>query len=187
MLIFGLFDELLTIRNQFLDYCAKFLCFSYCLCLLWGWPHFCLLLLPKCQSIMFGKFYIGILKLHVGELISCLFLFLTGKWWLVFFSQPPCTLAFFHILVVQCQYVVVTTFVHTILLCHIDMAHVIDLIYCPLLISFLPPLWLLLSENSLFDLMKLIMSGDIDSTFKRLEEWYPQVIKVFPLFFLVLI
>ena len=119
--------------------------------------------------------------------LAALFLFLTGKWWLVFFSQPPCTLAFFHILVVQCQYVVVTTFVHTILCCHIDMAHVIDLIYCPLLISFLPPLWLLLSENSLFDLMKLIMSGDIDSTFKRLEEWYPQVIKVFPLFFLVLI
>jgi len=115
--------------------------------------------------------------------LAALFLFLTGKWWLVFFSQPPCTLAFFHILVVQCQYVVVTTFVHTILCCHIDMAHVIDLIYCPLLISFLPPLWLLLSENSLFDLMKLIMSGDIDSTFKRLEEWYPQVIKVFPLFF----
>jgi Ran-binding protein 9/10 len=26
--------------------------------------------------------------------------------------------------------------------------------------------------------MKLIMSGDIDSTFKRLGEWYPQVIKV---------
>ena len=118
--------------------------------------------------------------------LAALFLFLTGKWWLVFFSQPPCTLAFFHILVVQCQYVVVTTFVHTILLCHIDMAHVIDLIYCPLLISFLPPLWLLLSENSLFDLMKLIMSGDIDSTFKRLEEWYPQVIKVVPLFLILI-
>jgi len=118
--------------------------------------------------------------------LAALFLFLTGKWWLVFFSQPPCTLAFFHILVVQCQYVVVTTFVHTILCCHIDMAHVIDLIYCPLLISFLPPLWLLLSENSLFDLMKLIMSGDIDSTFKRLEEWYPQVIKVVPLFLILI-
>ena len=112
--------------------------------------------------------------------------FCSSQWWLVFFSQPPCTLAFFHILVVQCQYVVVTTFVHTILLCHIDMAHVIDLIYCPLLISFLPPLWLLLSENSLFDLMKLIMSGDIDSTFKRLEEWYPQVIKVVPLFLILI-
>ena len=145
-----------------------------------------------CQSanqLCTGKFYIGILKLHVGELISCPFSLPHRKVMISFFfsARPPCTLAFFHILVVQCQYVVVTTFVHTILCCHIDMAHVIDLIYCPLLISFLPPLWLLLSENSLFDLMKLIMSGDIDSTFKRLEEWYPQVIKVFPLFFLVLI
>ena len=157
----------------------------YCLCLLWGWPHFCLLLLPKCQSIMFWKVLHWLLKSHVGELISWFFLFLTVM--ISFFSQPPCKLELFHILVVQCQYVVVTTFVHTILCCHIDMAHVIDLIYCPLLISFLPPLWLLLSENSLFDLMKLIMSGDIDSTFKRLEEWYPQVIKVFPIFFLVLI
>jgi hypothetical protein len=25
------------------------------------------------------------------------------------------------------------------------------------------------------------MSGDIDSTFKRLREWYPQVIKVYSL------
>jgi hypothetical protein len=46
-------------------------------------------------------------------------------------------------------------------------------------------LWLLLSENSLFHLVKLIMSGDIDSTFKRLREWYPQVIKVLLLFGLV--
>jgi hypothetical protein len=27
--------------------------------------------------------------------------------------------------------------------------------------------------------MKLIMNGDIDSAFKRLEEWYPQVLKVY--------
>ncbi|AQK53010.1 SPla/RYanodine receptor (SPRY) domain-containing protein [Zea mays] len=31
--------------------------------------------------------------------------------------------------------------------------------------------------ETLFYLIKLIMSGDIDSTFKRLGEWYPQVIK----------
>jgi hypothetical protein len=36
-----------------------------------------------------------------------------------------------------------------------------------------PAIW-----NSLCVFMKLIMSGDIDSTFKRLGEWYPQVIKV---------
>jgi len=143
-----------------------------------------LLFVVTANQLCSGKFYIDFWNRMWASSLAALFLFLTGKWWLVFFSQPPCTLAFFHILVVQCQYVVVTTFVHTILCCHIDMAHVIDLIYCPLLISFLPPLWLLLSENSLFDLMKLIMSGDIDSTFKRLEEWYPQVIKVFPLFFL---
>jgi hypothetical protein len=37
--------------------------------------------------------------------------------------------------------------------------------------------WFLPSENSLFDFVKLIMSGDIDSAFKKLGEWYPQVIK----------
>jgi hypothetical protein len=39
--------------------------------------------------------------------------------------------------------------------------------------------WFLPSENSSLDFLKLIMNGDIDSAFKRLEEWYPQVIKVY--------
>ena len=181
MLIFGLFDELLTIRNQFLDYCAEFLYFTAYVCYEGDLTIVCC----YCQSIMFWKVLHWLLKSHVGELISWFFLFLTVMI-SFFFSQPPCKLELFHILVVQCQYVVVTTFVHIIPLCHTDIVHVIDLIYCPLLISFLPPLWLLLSENSLFDLMKLIMSGDIDSTFKRLEEWYPQVIKVVPLFLILI-
>lgn len=76
------------------------------------------------------------------------------------------SLSSFISFVVQCKYVVAITFVHIIPL-------------CPYIALFcLPLLCLLLSENILFDLVKLIMSGDIDSTFKKLGEWYPQVIKV---------
>jgi hypothetical protein len=76
-------------------------------------------------------------------------------------------------LVMQWQYAAIITFVHIFqlyfqILCN---QYIALLLFSPLWFGFCN-----LKQLSVF--MKLIMSGDIDSTFKRLGEWYPQVIKV---------
>lgn len=131
------------------------------------------------QPIRFEVLYlfnlIRILKLHVFELISCRF-HSHRKVIVDLCAELPWSFSSFTFACaawICCS----ITFVHIIPLYFAD--NWILICYCP--VFFWPLVWLLLSENSLFYLIKLIMSGDIDSTFKRLREWYPQVIKVYSL------
>lgn len=73
-----------------------------------------------CQSIMFEKFYTGILKLHLGELSSFHFFSSSQEvmnWWLVFVLSFLASSSSFISLVVHCHYVVIVTFVNIIPSC----------------------------------------------------------------------
>jgi len=171
----------LTIRHQFLMIDAwETLCEVSLLWLLFIRFMGVIWLLFVFTTNQFGLIvlYFGILNLHACELISCHFLFSqkSDSWSLLSAALQAWALLS---LVVQHKYVVVihSTSFHCILQMQLD----VDLIL-PSLDFFWPLVWLLPSENSLFYLIKLIMSGDIDSTFKRLGEWYPQVIKVYSTF-----
>ena len=167
---------MLTIRHQFLMIDAwETLCEVSLLWLLFIRFMGMIWLLFVFTTNQFGLIvlYFGILNLHACELISCHFLFSqkSDSWSLLSAALQAWALLSLVVQQICCSntFHIIPLYLANAAGCWFDIA---------LSWFFWPLVWLLPSENGLFYLIKLIMSGDIDSTFKRLGEWYPQVIKV---------